>query len=57
MLINVAFPSRYLDEPGLPEWPCDLNSSNRAVRTRLPGGARLLFMNDFSTPLDRRQRR
>ena len=38
MAINIAFPTRYFDELGLPGSPRDLNLSNRPVRTRMPGG-------------------
>ncbi len=37
-LLNRALPNRYFDQLGILGWPRDLNSSNRPVRTRMPGG-------------------
>jgi hypothetical protein len=37
-LINVALPIRYFDQLGIPRLAACLNSSNRPVRTRMPGG-------------------
>lgn len=36
-LLNRALPTRYFDQLGIPQLR-DLNSSNRPVRTRMPGG-------------------
>jgi hypothetical protein len=38
MTINVAFPVTYFDALGLPRLATTLNSLNRRVRTRMPGG-------------------
>jgi hypothetical protein len=37
-LIKGAFPISHLDRLGVPSLAADLNSTNRPVRTRLPGG-------------------
>src|SRR3954468_6759822 len=37
-LINLGFPIRYFDQLGVPRLARDLNSTNRPVRTRTPGG-------------------
>ena len=38
MALNMALPNRSSTGWGFPGSPADLNSSNRPVRTRMPGG-------------------